>query len=165
MSGDEGRRAYLAALRMLGRRALSVQETVDRLRRRRFGEAAAGEAVARLLAEGALDDRAYARAYIHDRLLLHPVGRRALRGELLRRGVAAEVVEEALTNLDADREAEVVRAYLCQHGFQPDCAGEERRRWRGRLLQRGFCGEAIRKALGWQGDPAVEEVPEPGSEP
>ncbi|HHW14224.1 MAG TPA: hypothetical protein GXX28_04725 [Firmicutes bacterium] len=165
MDGEEGRRAYLAALRMLGRRAMSVQEVVDRLGRRQFSDGAVREAVERLLGEGALDDSAYARAYIHDRLLLHPVGRRALRVELARRGVSPEIAEKALSGLDAAREEEVIREYLARHGYRPDCPGEERRRWRERLLRRGFCGEAIRRSLGWPVESAGAEAADAWPEP
>ncbi len=171
MAGDaEGRRAYLAALRMLGRRALSVQEVSQRLTRRGFDARAVGEAVAELRAEGALDDAAYARAYVHDRLLFHPVGRRALRAELQRRGVPEEAVEEALADLGLAREEELIRGLLARRrpageGANPGGEARRLRRW---LFQRGFSGEAIRRSLGgrmtFDGDESQVDGAEDGAE-
>ncbi|MGE5552651.1 MAG: regulatory protein RecX [Betaproteobacteria bacterium] len=146
----EGRRAYLAALRMLGRRALSVQEVTHRLEHRGFGRQAVAEAVAELQGEGVLDDAAYARAYVHDRLLFHPIGRRGLQVELQRRGVPPAVVQEALLQVSVEREEELIRSLLARRRPSKEeaasCAESRRlRRW---LVQRGFSAEAIRRVLG-----------------
>ncbi|MDI6871323.1 MAG: regulatory protein RecX [Bacillota bacterium] len=143
----EGRRAYLAALRLLGRRPLSVQELTRKLLRRGLSAEAAAEAVTRLLAEGALDDAAYARAYVHDRLLFHPIGKRGLQAELLRRGVPAEVVEEVLAGIDAEGEEELIRGLLSRRRATAGTT-EEARRLGAWLLRRGFAPEAVRAVLG-----------------
>lgn len=151
---DETGRAYLAALRWLGRRALSVQEVTQRLRRRGVSQEAAAAAVARLLAQGALDDAAYARAYVHDRLLFHPVGRRGLQAELHRRGVPPEAAAEALAAVDTTCEEEVIRRLVAHRSRAAGGAGEgggggtEHLRLRVWLLRRGFSPEAVRRVLG-----------------
>lgn len=150
----EARQAYLTALRMLGRRALSVQELTDRLQRRGVSPQAAGQAAERLIAEGGLDDSAYARAYVHDRLLFHPVGRRRLRIELLRRGIAAAEVEAALAAVDQDKEEELARSLLAR--TRPPSSPEEDRRLRARLLRRGFSPDTVRRVLGRPPEPVGE---------
>jgi regulatory protein len=145
----EAARAYLAALRMLGRRAFSVEEVRRRLLRRGLPAEAVAEAVAKLAAEGALDDAAYARAYVHDRLLFHPVGRRGLRVELQRRGVPPEAAEEALATLDPAREEQLVRSLIERRSDgRVELTAETRLRLRAWLLRRGFTPEAVRRALG-----------------
>jgi len=88
-----------AGLRLLSHRARSRRELETRLRKKGFP----GKLVARVAGEleerGYLDDAAFARAYVSDRLRLRPRGRRALERELRQKGVTGEVAEEALARV------------------------------------------------------------------
>lgn len=141
--------AYTCALRLLGRRAFSVRELANKLRRREVEEEVVQEVVDRLKQEGWLDDAAYARAYVHDRLLFHPAGRRTLKLELLRRGVDSDLADAALSNLGQAAEEDLVRRLAAKRrrrGGAPEPAEVERlRRW---LLGRGFSYSTVAKVVG-----------------
>lgn len=104
-------RAYGRALRYLRPRLRSRLELERRLKRYGYG-ADVIDAVIRLLAERRLlDDRAFAGAWVRDRVRLKPKSRRALRAELAAKGVAPEEVEAALDeNVDEAEEALARRA-------------------------------------------------------
>ncbi len=85
-----------AALRFLEVRARSVAETRRHLLAAGYDEALVAAAVERLLGLGILDDVSFARAWVASRDRARPRGERALRNELARKGVAAELVEAVL---------------------------------------------------------------------
>lgn len=130
-----------AALAFLARRAWSASLLRARLARAGHDEAAAAAAVASLVADGWLDDRAYAQA-------------RA--GQLSRRGaMAAEALEHALVEEGvAEREARA--AARAEAGTSEDLVREARAARRegagaarvaGRFARRGFDADTIRAAL------------------
>ena len=63
------------------------------------------EAVAVLKNQGLMDDATFARLWRQSRELHRPKGISAVRWELLRKGVAREVVEDALEGMDEDKNA------------------------------------------------------------
>lgn len=148
MPEPTAREGYACALRLLGRRAFSVQEMTGKLQRRGFPEAVAQEVVGRLRQEGWLDDAAYAQAYVHDRLRFNPAGRRVLRAELLRRGVTGEAAEAAVSELDAEAEVQLVSELAAKRLRQRASRREEVERLRRWLLGRGFSYAAVARVLG-----------------
>lgn len=155
----EAQEAYAVALRLLAKRAYSVREMTDRLVRRGISRESTAEAVGRLVREGSLDDAAYARAVIHDRLLFHPVGRLGLRADLQRRGVPSAVIEEALCGVDLSVEEEAARRLVERRRTGGDSV-EEKWRLRAWLLRRGFDPEAVQRVLKRlpQGDEGARRV-------
>ena len=96
--------------------------------------------MARLAAQGYLDDAEFARFWVENRQQFRPKGSVALRGELRQRGVAAETVDAALIDLDpaADAyEAAHPRAVRLAALAQADPAAF-RRKLGDFLLRRGF---------------------------
>jgi len=96
--------------------------------------------VERAASAGLLDDRAFTKLWIDDRLLNKPLSRRAIREELLHLGIEATLVRELLdqqypadrepllaldlarqrlrrTTTDSARQMERVTAYLIRRGF------------------------------------------------
>ncbi|MEE9456450.1 MAG: regulatory protein RecX [bacterium] len=104
-------RAYARALRYWRNRLRSRHELEQRLRRYGYDVAVVAGTVELLAAGGLVDDRAFAGAWVRDRVRLKPKGRRALRVELAAKGVAREDVEAALAeNVDEGEEALAKRA-------------------------------------------------------
>lgn len=146
----ERARALESAVRLLAVRPRSRAELAERLRRRGVSAAVTDEVMACLRAEGLLDDVRFARLWIQDRLTLRPSGALRLRSELLRKGVAPEVVEqalrEALPETDERRLAvEVARARFHRYRSQP--AEVALRRLAGVLQRRGFRTAIVTAAL------------------
>lgn len=146
----EAERCLAAALRYLGRRALTTEELRRRLARRGFSEAAVVGALAHLTRRGWLDDRKYARQYV----AAHREGRaaqgpRRLATELRRRGVPPDIVAEVVdglggTELEAQAEA-LVRSRLARmHGVDRRTAW---RRLAALLARRGFEPEVVTSVL------------------
>jgi regulatory protein len=85
-----------AGLRFLEVRSRSTQETRRRLLTAGYRPELVEGAVERLLELGLLDDEAFARAWVASRDRAHPRGERALRAELLRKGIERALVDAAL---------------------------------------------------------------------
>ena len=97
-------------------------------------------------AAGLLDDRLFAKLWVEDRLLYHPLSRRAVAQELAEKGIATEIANELLEerypqekekeivlklaqirlaryqNLDQDRRIQRTVAFLTRKGFNASLA-------------------------------------------
>lgn len=145
---DEVKRAYSAALNLLGYRARSTVEVEQRLQQRDFGERAIAQTIKRLLREGYLNDTSFGEAWVESRQRASPRSTRALRYELRRKGVEAAVIDEVLATVDIDEEDAAWRAIepkldrwrnLEQMQFRQKVSGF--------LARRGFNHEVARAAI------------------
>lgn len=148
-----------AAARFIEARSRSVAEVRRRLASAGYRPDLVDGAIARLLELGILDDAAFARAWVESRDRARPRGERALRQELLLKGVDRELIDDVLverggegkasptpdaTAADrllarnartlagvADPRARRHRAYalLARNGFDPDTASDAVRRF------------------------------------
>lgn len=159
-----------AALRLLAHRPRSRNELAGRLGRRDLPGHVIRACLDRLEDQGLVDDPAFARAWVRDRLRLKPRGRNALLSELRRKGVAAAVAREAVDEVFRDEEVqdaglavEAALAWLRRQGPRirtalreppfSDAREKARRRLLGYLARRGFRGgDAV------QGMEAVDRV-------
>jgi regulatory protein len=85
---------------------------VQLLRKRGIADEVAAEVLDRYGEVGIIDDRAFARAWVTSRHLGRGLARRALAGELHRKGVEAGAVRDALDQLDEDTEAATARSIV-----------------------------------------------------
>lgn len=100
--------ARTRALKVLERRMRSEEEIRRDLRQKGFSSEETEDAIAYLYSYGYLDDAAYAGAFIRDKLRFSPQGPFKIRQSLLERGVAGEVIDEALAaDYPADQVAKV----------------------------------------------------------
>jgi regulatory protein len=146
---DERQKAYDRALRYLSFRPRSQAE----VRRNLLAAGLAPELVeitlARLAAQGYLDDAEFARFWVENRQQFRPKGSQALRGELRQRGVDSETVEAALTDLDpavSAYEAARSRAIRLAALAQADPT-VFRRKLGDFLLRRGFAYEVVKETV------------------
>ena len=96
------RGAQEIALRALERTRRTRRELERRLADRDVDPDAAREALARLERVGLIDDLEYARAFLREKLGRRAVGARLLRGQLVARGVAGAMADQAMEELAAD---------------------------------------------------------------
>ena len=102
---DERNRAYHAAIRFLGFRARSKMEVEGYLNRKGYTSETVTKTVDRLIHEKYLDDRAFARLWIENRERFRPRSAYALRCELRQKGIADEIIENALVDFDEEKTA------------------------------------------------------------
>lgn len=94
----DGEVVMAAAARFLEARPRSVAEVRRRLHWHGYPDPLVLVAVDRLVDLGLLDDLAFARSWVESRDRAHPRGERALRTELLDKGIERAVVDEVLTD-------------------------------------------------------------------
>ena len=99
-------------LQQLAVRPRTRAELATVLRKRGIADSIAAEVLDRYDEVGLIDDAAFARAWVTSRHHGKGLARRALAGELRRRGVDGEVVGAALEEVDGDTEAATARALV-----------------------------------------------------
>lgn len=152
---DEVARAVDRAARFLAYRPRSAAEVRQYLRRKGFADEAIAAALERMTQQGWLDDLAFARFWVEDRLRFRPMGRRALTYELSQKGVAAETIETALVDVDSlDAARRAARKSLRR--WRKETPEQLRRKLWDSLQRRGFeadlCREVVEELLTENGE-------------
>ncbi|MFF2121954.1 recombination regulator RecX [Kitasatospora sp. NPDC058184] len=109
---DPETRARDICLRLLTGAAKTRKQLADALRKREIPEEAADAVLTRLEEVGLIDDAAFAAAWVESRHAVRGLSRRALAQELRTKGVAADLVEQAVAQLDHDDETDAARALV-----------------------------------------------------
>ena len=135
-----------SAARFLTVRPRSEQEVRQNLAKKETPPAVIEAAIERLTAFGYLDDRAFADLWVRNRLTYKPTSPRALRYELRQKGIANDIVDMVLADLDAEDSA-----YRAAQAQSRRLRGTERREFEkklGAFLQRrGFSYDVVRAVL------------------
>lgn len=143
---DRLEQVHEAALRFLGYRPRSEREVADHLRRKGFEPDLVAAEIERLRRAGLVDDRAFARFWVENRMAFRPRSRRALQVELRRKGIPPAIIQEVLQEASGDERALALRlarerarrlqgvdpqtfrrrlaSYLSRRGFDPELVGE-----------------------------------------
>jgi regulatory protein len=157
---DEVKRAYAAAVNLLGYRARSTSEVAQRLKQREFSEASITQATERLRQEGHLNDNDFGQAWIESRQRSSPRSERALRYELQRKGVDREVIEEVFAEVEVDEEGAAWHAIEGKlDRWRALDTFQFRQKVGGFLARRGFGHDVVRPVVerAWQQLHADEE--------
>ena len=102
---NEEEQAHDRALRFLAVRPRSVAEVRHSLETRQIPTDVTDSVIQRLLAAGYLDDQAFAQFWVADRERFKPRAPVALRQELRLKGVAEDIIAQALGSLDSESSA------------------------------------------------------------
>jgi regulatory protein len=161
---DSRWRAREAVLGFLARRPYSREELRQRLMRKGFEKAVVEDCLDALEKQRLVDDEAFAKSFVRDRLNLRPRGRRRLSQELREKGVAPDAIDDALHDVfseqgvredDLARDAAIAwlkrqrpeaREALARTDRSPE-REKAARRLNGFLARRGFGGDAARDAM------------------
>ena len=148
VSLDQREKAKEIAFRYLSYRPRTVKEVVDKLRGKRIPPEIIEPVIEDLKRLKLLDDRSFARSWIGERLANRPGGRRLLQRELRLKGVAPELIEEAIDEL-YPQEVEVAKELLRKRmsrfkGLNPK---KLRARAWGLLLRRGFSSQTAQECM------------------
>ena len=104
--------ARAICLRLLEARPRTRAELTAALRKRGVPGPAGEEVLDRFAEVGLIDDAAFASSWVTSRQAGRGLARRALAGELRRKGVAADTVQEAVAELDPEVEVETARTLV-----------------------------------------------------
>lgn len=137
------REAMEVAGKHLASRARSEREVRDKLTGAGFDESVTEQTLARLTELGLIDDLAFATQWIEERAERRSLGPKALKAELARKGIGAEVASEAMTSLGLD-EAALATEAAAKHARKVARypLSEQYGRLVQALLRRGFSAEA-----------------------
>ncbi|MEO8481258.1 MAG: regulatory protein RecX [Acidobacteriota bacterium] len=144
--------ARLVALRLLGRRDYTREELRRKLLDRGYSADDIDLALDRLREEGFQDDARAARAFV--RTASHVKGRGPLRirQELKARGLAADTISAATSDLTPDQVRAAIEQILVRKKVTRPIPLDQRQRLFQHLLRRGFPADAVLKALGGRED-------------
>ena len=152
MAADTRRSAYLDALHLLSRRALTVAECRDRLLAREHPADTIDAAITHLLETRGLDDKRLAQAHARTSVEIKGRGRLRVIRELQARGVDKEVAAEAVADVFGEKDERSLVARALQKKLRtrsrPADAAEQARLYQ-YLMRQGFTPavaiEALRK--------------------
>jgi regulatory protein len=134
---DEREVAYQRAIKFMNYRPRTESEIRQNLRKHAVSENVLNDVIQRLHRAGLLDDQLFADAWVENRIDLQPRSRRALAFELKQHGVAQQVIEQSLEQVDDDQIA--YRAAVRQsHKFKELDWQNFRQKMYGFLARRGF---------------------------
>lgn len=140
---DEVKDAMERAGKLLSKRARSEQELSDRLQESGFTEGVVAQTLSRLVELGLVDDLDFARQWVADRSVRKKLGPRALKAELAAKGIARDVIEEALASEGRDEETlaiEAASAHVRKVARLP--LAQQAAKLQQMLLRKGFSFEA-----------------------
>ncbi len=145
-AADALARAVDSAARFLALRPRSTHEVRENLARKAVAPAVVELAIERLSALGYLDDAAFAEFWVRERNQSKPLSPRALRYELRQKGVADDLIEAALAQVDAQD-----AAYRAAAAQARRLRGSDRAAFRSKLFahlaRRGFDYETARTTI------------------
>jgi regulatory protein len=144
---DDDQRALDLAYKALNRRDRTVHELRAHLEGKLVEPAAIDVAVAELQQAGFLDDARYAARFAEDKRTLERWGAERIERDLVRRGVALDVVEAAISTQDRDGELDSALALLAERVREPPADDRARdRAWR-MLVRKGYAPELAYDAV------------------
>lgn len=137
---------HLTALKMLTRRALTIRELIDKLRRKGFDRRVAEETAGKCLELGYINEESIAEDHIRRGREDKLTGRFLLKHELGSRGIDRYLIDRVLDRLypEGDEKEIALRFSLRKIRGMSDLSSEKRDRRVGSALhRRGFNGETI----------------------
>ena len=149
---QELEKAFWVALRYLNYCPRGKLEVEKKLTIANFPKAVIKKVIKKLEAIDYINDLRLAQAWVSDRNKIRPKGKRVLRAELLKKGIADEIIERVLADIDLEAELELVKKLVAKK-FQPDLYPDALRFQKARkktidfLLRRGFSFDTIKEAM------------------
>ncbi|WP_274361389.1 RecX family transcriptional regulator [Paenibacillus thermotolerans] len=164
---DELQSAYLRVLRWLGSRQRTEKEIKRYLNRHKYEAAIVDEVIAKVRAQGYVDDERFSQTVAEERLVSHGKGKNWIRQELLQKGVDRSIVQTTLTQIDEEAElasaTDIARKRWRTMGHKGD-PREAKRKLTAFLARRGYTAGIVKSAVssvtadtGDEWDDAVED--------
>lgn len=139
--------AFQEALHFLSYRPRTAAELDKKLTDKGYSETVITQTLQRLQESGLIGDADFARAWVESRSTFRPRSRRAIHYELRQKGVADDVIQQALEEMPAEEET----AYQAGQRYCRRLAGLDRNEFRTRLsgflARRGFTYQTIQPVV------------------
>ncbi|MFE0455128.1 recombination regulator RecX [Streptomyces sp. NPDC058914] len=157
-SGDPAERARAICLRLLTGTPRTRKQLADALSKREIPDDVAEEVLSRFEEVGLINDSAFADAWVESRHHGRGLARRALAQELRTKGVDSTLIDEAVSQLDSEREEATARELVARklrstRGLDRD---KRLRRLAGMLARKGYpqgmALRVVRQALEEEGE-------------
>ncbi|MFF7528159.1 recombination regulator RecX [Streptomyces bobili] len=157
-SGDPAERARAICLRLLTGTPRTRKQLADALSKREIPDDVAEEVLSRFEEVGLINDSAFADAWVESRHHGRGLARRALAQELRTKGVDSTLIDEAVAQLDSEREEATARELVARklrstRGLDRD---KRLRRLSGMLARKGYpqgmALRVVRQALEEEGE-------------
>ena len=148
LKAETSRQARESALRLLSYRDRSVAEIRKRLLGSDFPEDIVEKVIEDLSRSELLDDQKFSKQWVKSRTTTRPMGKMRLAWELRSKGVASSTIDDALEDLDDNREYEMAHSLAAARMQKADSDDTSVRRKISSLLQRrGFGWGVISKVM------------------
>jgi regulatory protein len=147
---EEKQRVKEKAYQFLARRAHSEKELRTKLANKGFEQNLLDEVVSELRQQKLLDDAAFAKSFVRNRLSNKPLGEFALRQELRKKGVAEDQIKFVLQTAYADKDQiEYARELVQKKRPQYEKLDEQakKKRLADFLIRRGFDWELVKEVV------------------
>ena len=146
---DDFKKVYDRTLKFFSYRPRSRKELRDWFRRKEIGEETQKLTVEKLESLGLLNDSEFSRWWIEQREIYHPGGRSLLKMELMKKGIAKEIIDESLSHVTPEDESKVAIeiAKKKMRSLVNSPRLEQKRRLYGILSRRGFRWETIKSVV------------------
>ncbi len=132
---------------LLSSKPYTCKEIYYRLIMKKFDEETAEGVVTEFCRAGILNDEEYAAMYVHDAVNIHMKGAFRIKQELLKKGIASNIIDRAIQSVDDDEENQLREYVELRFG---DKIFEERRdieKAKAHLLRRGYGISEINKCF------------------
>ena len=126
------------ALNVLSLRMYTSSEILDKLINKGADKEVAEKVVCSLIKDGILDDRQYAIYYAHDKSRLSGYGAYRIKCELIKKGIAGSIIEEALLSEEIDFKESITEYTRLKFGENMEVTPKEMNRINGHLARRGY---------------------------
>ena len=101
-NADQIEAAYQRALNYLSYRSRSEYEIQQNLQKHHIAEEIIPEVLSRLRDNRLVNDRDFACQWVENRIKFHPRGKRALRSELIKKGISNQIIEETIQEINEE---------------------------------------------------------------
>lgn len=146
---EEEAKAYNAALRFLSFRPRSEKEVKDKLSQK-FSQNLVEKTISRLKKDKFLDEEEFTKAWIRNRMILKPKGKRFILQELIQKGVPKDLIKKILEK-EYNQDKELLLAHEVAKSklkYLKDLSQREKyQKMVGFLARRGFDWGVIKKVL------------------
>ncbi|MDK8193379.1 regulatory protein RecX [Paenibacillus sp. UMB7766-LJ446] len=162
---DERQRTYVQSLRYLEHKPRTRHELSQKLRQKEFAAPLIEEALDRLERENLVDDELFAKEWTRQRMEGQRKGKLWIRQELRQKGIASELIAEALEGISTDTEFETaLTAGRKKWNQVKGDIQEKKRKTLPFLMRRGFSMDMVRRVVNClieedeAGDPEDDEA-------
>lgn len=148
LKAEEQNKVINKALNLLSYRQRSEKEIYDALKRNDYEDVYIEKAIERCKEHGYINDRAFAEAFIRDKLNLNKLGEQRIKYELIRKGISDSIIEEVLV-LDSDDQFEVALELAEKRlpSYRKDDRNAKYRKLSGYLQRRGYSYDIVSKVM------------------